>query len=599
MKQHSKWITTRLVFGALLVAAIALWAFEKTTANLFVWDSILYLLNRENHLSDLNIENIYWMMTSLEFYNWHPVTWLSWAIDYQLYGGLDSSGYHFSNNILHAINSVLIFILTLVVFALNNPDSKSYPISTDNYSFIAAVLTAMMFAVHPQHVESVAWVAERKGLLCQLFMLLSILSYVKYVTCQENVKTGWFLSTLGLFSLALLSKPMAVTFPVILLLFDVYPLRRTILLQPIIHSIQRQSSLRLVVEKIPFLLLSAILVLVTINAQQAALSSVSFDLRILNAFNSLILYLVKLVVPLHFSPHYPYLLSPGEIISWNAFVPLVGFLGITLLAVLAWLKGHRAWMIAWLFYLITLSPVLGLIQVGSQGAADRYAYFPTLPAYMLMGAGILTALNHNTIRRFSTLLVVLCVVTLLALSTRQQVQVWQNPLTLWSQAVDSYPKSVFVRNNLAITHLNQGNYEIAAFHFEQSERLMPLAVRMLSWRGLTYLNLGRWKDALIDHVNLGVASETLPDLKVDQHCIQYNIGWLYAQMDMLEQAVELMGRVDPKSLYGPDAKTWLDSLENIDRANDNELVSEELPGFCKLLIPSRMRMNSSWQASVE
>ncbi|MFC1778431.1 hypothetical protein ACFL3I_14025, partial [Pseudomonadota bacterium] len=253
MKQTSVRKKIELLLGALLVAGSAMWAYGETLSNLLVWDSVHYLYMHENRISNLSVENIYWMMTSLEESNWHPLTWLSWAIDYQIYGGLDSWGYHFSNNILHSINSVLVFALMLVIFNLTSPDSKSYQIKTNNFSLVAAVLTASMFAVHPHHVESVAWVAERKDLLCQLFMLLSILAYVKYVTCRKNSKTGWYLATLGLFSLALLSKPMAVTFPVILLLFDVYPLRRSALVQPVFTSIQRQSFLRLVMEKTPFI----------------------------------------------------------------------------------------------------------------------------------------------------------------------------------------------------------------------------------------------------------------------------------------------------------------------------------------------------------
>lgn len=598
MNHPSEWVKTKILIGALLVVTVALWAFEGTTANTFVWDSIHYLFEHENRISHISIENIFWMITSLEASNWHPLTWLSWAIDYQVYGGLESWGYHFSNNILHSLNSVLVFILMLVVFSLNNPDLKSYSISKDNYSLIAALLTALVFAVHPQHVESVAWIAERKDLLCQFFMLLSLLAYVKYVTCQKNVKTLWFLGTLGLFSLAVLSKPMAVTFPVILLLIDVYPLRRTALVEPIISSIQTQSPRHLLLEKIPFILLSAFLVLITMQAQNDALKIVPFDLKMLNALNSIILYLEKLVIPLHFSPHYPYFLSPGGYITpsgnivWGAFAPLAGFVGISFLTVMAWLKDHRAWMIAWLFYLIALSPVLGLIQVGTQGAADRYAYFPTLSVYLLMGSGILAAMNHSAIRRFSVLVIMSCLVTLLAFSVRQQVHIWQNELTLWDQAVNSYPRSVYVRNNLAIAHLNQGNYEIAAYHFDESERLWPISSSFLIWRGFTYMKVGRYKDALKDHINFSQVSEVVLDLKINQFCIQYNTGWLYAQMGMFEKAIEFINKVDPNSISAPDAGIWLKWLVNIDHTNDNKQVNEKLPGFCENLTPSESESTS-------
>lgn len=595
MKKTFDSTAAKLLIAVCLIVLIALWTYQTTTSNLFVWDTTAYLFKWEHRISQLNFENIYWMLTAFEVYNWHPLTWLSWAIDYQLWGGLDSWGYHFSNNTLHAINSVLVFITAIVLFALNDPNSKHYPISTDKYSIIAAFFTAAAFAVHPQHVESVAWVAERKDLLCQLFMLLTLLTYVKYVTCSEKVKTRWYLGTLGMFALALLSKPMAVTLPAILLLIDMYPLRRTALAPTINQSIQQRPLRHLLLEKLPFFALSVAVILFTLFAQTKALSSVSIDLRVFNAFNSIMLYLEKLVIPLHFSPHYPYFLSPNEDITWRAFVPLFSFVAVSFLALAAWQKGNRAWLTAWVFYLIALSPVIGLIQVGGQGAADRYAYFPTLPAYFLLGAGILAALQHSTIRGLATLAVMLSVVTSLAFSARQQVEVWQNPLTLWSQAVLSYPKHVFARNNLAITQLNQGNFESAAYHFEESERLLPNGVTVLAWRGLTYLHLSRYEDAIKDQINLGMAAETMPELKVDQYCIQYNIGWLYMRMDMLEEAFELFSRVDPKSRSGPDAAIWMERLNNIDQSSGNQLVQQELPNFCKTLVPSKVRISGIWQ----
>jgi tetratricopeptide (TPR) repeat protein len=267
---------------------------------------------------------------------------------------------------------------------------------------------------------------------------------------------------------------------------------------------------------------------------------------------------------------------------------MIGFLLVSALAVIAWRKGHRAWLVAWLMYLVALSPVLGLIQVGSQGAADRYAYLPTLPAYVFLGYGLRIALNHSNFRRIATLAMAFAVIVVLTLTTKQQVLVWKNELSLWTQAVESYPESIFARENLAITHLNLGNYEFAAYHFEKSEELSPAPTRNIGWRGLAYLNLGRYEEAIEDHINLGISSEEIPELVVDQHCIQYNIGWLYAHLNMPEEAIELMQRVLPNERYGPDALTWLEYLENVDLTGDGNLVLDGLPGYCKTLIPSRV-----------
>jgi hypothetical protein len=185
MKKDFAWTVGKLLLGIFLITLFTMWTYLETTKNRLVWDSIQYLVHHIFWISSLSTDNIIWMFLSLEVSNWRPLTWISWAIDYQLYGGLLPWGYHLSNNIFHTINSVLVFFLTLVVFGLNRRESKGYPFRSDNNALIAAFLAALLFAVHPQHVESVAWVAERKDLLCQLFILLSMLAYAKYVTCQE------------------------------------------------------------------------------------------------------------------------------------------------------------------------------------------------------------------------------------------------------------------------------------------------------------------------------------------------------------------------------------------------------------------------------
>lgn len=571
-----------------MIALITLWTYHPTTNNLFVWDSKAYLPVFEFWISKMNAYHIVWMFLSLEVANWHPLTWLSWAIDYQLYGGLVPWGYHFSNNLLHAANSILVFLLTLVIFGLNAQESNGYPFRKDNNALIAAFLTALFFAVHPQHVESVAWIAERKDLLFQFFLLLSMLTYVKYVSCDANTKSRWFNGTLSLFVMALLSKPMAVTFPVILLLIDVYPLRRFSWVQTVNRSIRQQTTFYLIREKIPFFLFSLLLVLITLYAQKGALTSISIELRVLNAFNSIIFYLTQLCAPLQFAPLYPYFVDVGESISWKAFIPLFSVVGISLAALYAWTRARHMWLVAWLFYLVTLTPVLGLIQVGSQGAADRYAYFPTLPAYFLLGAGVLAVLKNitTTRRRLVAVLAILPLVLLLVSKTRQQIQIWESDETLWSNTVLMYPENAYAHMYLGGYYFNVRQYEKAAFYFDEVERLKPNEVNSLAWRGLTHLHLGQFEEAIKFHIKLGVATESMPQMKADQFCIQYNIGWLYAQLDMFTESSELFSRLDPVSRLGHDAGIWLDWLENNKKSRNIGPTIETLPGFCNRLLPT-------------
>lgn len=577
----------KLTLGALMVVAASMLTYYKSTENAFVWDTLRYLYKHPFYLSSLGPDHIIWMFSSLEVVNWHPLTWLSWAIDYQLYGGLDTWGYHFSNNILHSINGALLFIVALVVFGLNEPGTTGFPLRKQNIAFIAAFMAALLFAVHPQHVESVAWVAERKDLLCQLFMLLSVLAYVKYATCLKDKKKRWFLTCFTLFLLAILSKPMAVTFPVVLLLIDVYPLRRSPLINPLSRLVTQQSFYILLREKLPFFLLSIFSILITLHAQHDAFVDIPFNLRVLNAFNSIVFYLTQLFVPLHFSPHYPYFVGVGEDITWKAFMPLLGVFSISVASIFAWTRGQHAWLVAWLFYLVTLSPVLGLIQVGEQGSADRYTYLPTLPVYILAGAAILTFLEKSTTaKRWLVILPFLPIVFLLANQTKAQIGVWKDPLSLWQHAAKYSPNSHFVQFNLGITNVNLSKFKEAALNFEIAGNLEPVQGNMLAWRGLTYLHLKRYEEALTVLTELRAASKSMPEIRADDNCIKYNLGWISAQLGMLENAVKFFSSIEAQTKLDPAAMIWLSWLENNSELNNKQLTRAELPGFCEATIPA-------------
>jgi tetratricopeptide (TPR) repeat protein len=568
----------RVLIAIFLIVSVTLVVYYGTTRNGFVWDTVAYLYIHQQHISGLEMDQLGWMLTSLEMTNWHPVTWLSWAIDYRVFGGLNPWGYHISNNLLHSLNSVLVFLLTLVLFGLRQADKRSFPFRSDDKALLAAGVAALLFAVHPQHVESVAWVAERKDLLCQLFLLLTLLAYTRYVCCGTQKSARWYLATLALFGLALLSKPMAVTLPAVLLLMDVYPLRRTKLVDAAYGEIQTRSAGFLLLEKLPFLLLSAGLAWITLQAQQTAMVHMPFDLRLLNAFNSIILYLDKLLIPMSLSPFYPYSINPGEDIAWRAFVPVLGFLAITGLATDAWRRGHKAWLIAWLFYLVTLSPVLGLIQVGFQGAADRYAYFPTLPAYLLAGAGVLAVLQRAP-RSMQALLALVVISAIFGLGTltRQQIQVWQNEMSLWQHAASLHPRNVFIRSSLGLIYYRAGEYPLAVIHFEATGGIPMNRPDILVWRGLSYLRLERYEEALPDFVNLDNALQADPELNFDRSCIQYNVGWVLAQLQRPGEAADWFKMIETDTDPGRDAQTWLNQTQPFHPG--------ALAGFCEDMIP--------------
>lgn len=589
-------IFVKITLASLAIFCVSMWAYYGTTANAFVWDTITYLHHHIFYITYASIDNVIWMFLSLEVANWHPLTWLSWAIDYQIYGGLSPWGFHLTSNILHSINAILVFILTLVLFGLNSDTKKRYPISTNNNALIAAFLAALVWAVHPQHVESVAWVAERKDLLCQLFILLAMLTYVKYVSCDQANKRRWHYITLGMFLLAVMSKPMAVTFPAILLLLDVYPLRRTNLLPARLPRIKTATYLELLIEKIPYILLSLFLVVITLQAQTVAMGNISLDLRLLNAFNSVILYLQKLLIPTGFAAHYPYFIDQGGSISWKAFVPVVAVLGISLATVIAWIKGRPAWLIGWLFYLITLSPVLGLIQVGLQGSADRYAYLPTLPVYLFFGAGMLWLLNKAKLWH-KALLVLLVVVASVGLiyKTQQQVSTWKSEFTLWQHAVEQNPRDIKSLNNLGIMQLNRNNFSDAIKTFSKTLQVNPLYIRSKAYRALTYLYLDDYQNAIADYSELETQHRSDPEVGFDWDCVDFNMGWASAQSSEFENAIASFEKVDPETQLGPDATFWLTALKNRRGMPIDTDRLKELPNFCKWVFRAPMMFKGQRQ----
>jgi|GEM_PF-705534 len=587
-KSNRTAIFVKITLASLAIFCISMWAYYGTTENAFVWDTITYLHHHIFYITYASIDNVIWMFLSLEVANWHPLTWISWAMDYQIYGGLSPWGFHLTSNILHSINAILVFVLTLVLFGLNSDTQKRYPISTNNNALIAAFLAALIWAVHPQHVESVAWVAERKDLLCQLFILLAMLTYVKYVSCDQAKKRRWHYITLGMFLLAIMSKPMAVTFPAILLLLDVYPLRRTNLLPARLPQIKTETYTNLFIEKIPYILLSLFLVVITMQAQTVAMGNIPLDLRLLNAFNSIILYLEKLLIPTGFAAHYPYFIDEGGSITWKTFVPVVAVLGISLATVIAWIKGRPAWLIGWLFYLITLSPVLGLIQVGLQGSADRYTYLPTLPVYLFLGVGLLLLLNRSKLWQKVILVLVIVVASIgLIYKTQQQVLTWKNSYTLWGHSVEQNPKDVKSLHNLGIMQLNHDEYNDAVSTFSKALQVNPLYIRSKAYRALTYLYLDDYTHSITDYSELETQHRSNTKIDIDWNCVGFNTGWAYAHLSEYKNAFNSFEKVEPETQLGSDTSIWLAELKNAMALPIEADRLSELPTFCKWVIQTR------------
>jgi tetratricopeptide (TPR) repeat protein len=442
-----------------LAGAIALATFLVYLAALrndFVnWDDGSYVFENP-HIRSLGSAFLKWAFFDFYEANWHPLTWLSHALDYALWG-LNPLGHHLTNIVLHAINAfIVVFLVIRLLEAWKERAAPNGPPSFLNGRaiLIAAGTTGLLFGLHPVHVESVAWVAERKDLLCALFFLLSVLRYVKYAKDTDGPvhRSGLsqlfntrYLSALGLFVLALMSKPMAVTLPVVLLVLDWFPFNR-------IRS--GRTLWAACVEKLPFFALSLASSIVTILAQRAGgamggLEFVPLSTRALVGAKALVAYLWKMLAPVDLIPFYPYP-ENVSLLSWKYLFLLVLVIAVTVVCIRAARK-RKLLLSAWIYYVVTLIPVLGIVQVGSQSMADRYTYLPSLGPFLLLGltaAWISSKVNYvlagTFIVKIAAGAAAMLVLGGMSYLTLQQIGVWKNSIVLWNSVIAKEPQRAYL-----------------------------------------------------------------------------------------------------------------------------------------------------------
>jgi len=556
-------------FVALLTFLVYLPALRNEFIEL---DDAVYVLDNP-HIRSFSRDLFQWAFFQFYAANWHPLAWISHAADYALWG-LNPLGHHLTSIILHAINTALVVLLAAKLLETAGERSSLHsPASFLNGRtiLITAGVTGLLFGLHPVHVESVAWVAERKDLLCALFFLLSMIMYVKAVRRMEagaerkRVPTGALLSALCFFILALMSKPMAVTLPVVLLILDWYPLNR----------IQSFKTLwEASVEKAPFLVLSLLSSIVTMLAQQTGgamkmMAIAPLSTRILVAVQSLVAYLGKLFLPLNLIPFYPYPRDPS-LYSFEYASTIIMAIGITV-ACIVMVRKRKIWLSAWGYYVITLVPVLGLVQVGEQSMADRYTYLPSLGPFLIAGMGaayLAQKFRHSkrgdTLSSFLTLVLTLSMAIVLSYATVRQAGLWRNGITLWSSVIEREPTQVpfayrlrgqafgkagqfdraaadyskaialnpgFIEtyNDLGMLYGKAGLYEQAIAVFSRSISLGPGHAKSYNNRGRTYFHLGQYGEAL-DDLNRAIALDDTFDVAY------INRGELYYRTGKTAQA---------------------------------------------------------------
>ena len=446
---------------SLLLFVFALAVYNQATHFQFVnFDDDRYVTENLHLRNGLSWTTIKWAITSTDEANWHPLTWMSHALDYQWFR-LNPAGHHFTSIIFHALSGCILFLL---LFRATRRLGLSF-------------LVAAIFALHPSNVESVVWISERKNVLSTFFFLLTLGAYGWYAA-----KPNWkrYLATAGLFICALASKPMVVTLPFVLLLLDYWPLNRiegseskpvAPASAPAVERASRPLT-RLLIEKIPFLALSAASCLITMRAQKAAgaVGALPFPLgvRLKNALYSYVLYIKETLWPANLAPLYPH---PGSALPiWKAALAAVVLLAISV-AILKLRRGYL--LVGWLWFLGTLVPVIGLVQVGNQAMADRYTYIPFIGLFVAIAWGaaeIAEALKLSSAIRIAC---AACVVLTLASVTYRQAGYWHDSLRLWKHALEVTNNNFVAEDEYGGALTQLGRFDEAYPHFVRAAQMQP------------------------------------------------------------------------------------------------------------------------------
>ncbi len=563
-----------------LAGAVALATFIvylPALQNEFVnWDDYYYVYTN-HHIRSLNGTFFKWAFSDFYAGNWHPLTWITHALDYAVWG-LNPLGHHLTNIVLHAFNSFFVVLLaTRIAESWSASTSKNGASTSLNKPAIFAIggITGLLFGLHPLHVESAAWVSERKDLLCGLFFLLSLIMYTHFAAALSDGTTRslsarrlgskWYLLSLGFFILALTGKPMAVSLPVVLLILDWHPFDR-------IRS--RTELLKAVGEKLPFIALSLVSSIVTLLAQRTGMplmDVVPLSSRALVSVRSIAWYLGKMAFPVNLVPLYPY---PHDIraVSWEYLVPVVFVAAVTISCVAA-ARRQKIWLSAWGYYVVTLIPVLGIVQVGAQSMADRYTYLPSIGPFFAVAVAAAWIWVKTTTGERGLLIagaagIVAAIMVFIPLSclTVKQIRIWNNSIDFWSYVINKDPEHVPVAyNDRGLAFEERGHPEKAIEDFTKAIILDPSYADAYWSRGKAYGKIGQADKAIEDYdraiaINpsnseiyfsrglarqkTGRMNEALKDftraiaLNPSYHAAYNNRGILYAKAGMFDKAIE-------------------------------------------------------------
>ncbi len=506
----------KLIIYIFLISAILAVYGQVTQFDFVNIDDNVYVTQNSRVQSGISIKSISWAFFTTYAEFWHPLTWLSLMLDSEFYG-LNAGGYHLTNLILHILSTLLLFWL----------------FNRMTHDIWKSAFVAAFFALHPLHVESVAWIAERKDVLSAFFWMLTLCFYVYYT--EKPVITR-YLPVLCAFILALMSKSIVVTLPFVMILLDYWPLRRFETKKENLFSWQFK-------EKWPFFLLSALFSIFTFLAQfNPTVKYFPLISRLANVPVSLLTYLAKTFWPFNLAIFYPF---SEQISLWQV---LGAALLIILIIAVVIIKAKRTpyLCVGWFWYLISIMPVIGIIQVGKQAMADRYTYLPLIGVGVMLAWGMPLLFTSDNVGKKITFSMGILFISILAFGAWQQCGYWKNSMELFSHALRVTKNNYLAHNNMGLTLFDGGEIEEAIAHYNEALNITPIMpdhALVYNNRGIAYSRLGFYQKAL-DDLNKAIS------MKPDYADAYSNRGIVYSHMNHNQLALEDFNKaVEIKSDY--------------------------------------------------
>ena len=595
--------TRRGLLICLFLAVITLAVYWQVTNHSFlIYDDSTYVTENRHVQDELTLESVIWALTTTHGGNWHPLTWLSHMFDIRLYG-LNAAGHHLTSLFFHIANTLLLFI----VFNKMTRD------------FWQSGFVAALFALHPLHVESVAWVSERKDVLSTFFWVLTMLSYIWYV---ESPKINRYLFVMLFFILGLMAKAMLVTLPFVLLLLDFWPLKRFQWCTDRLCKGEKgtalavRNSLQLIREKVPLLVPVVLSSIITFKAQlsSGAVSSLevfSLKVRVANAFVSYASYVVKAIWPVNLAVFYPH---PGNLLPWWQTAGSMVLVAAACFGAIGMLKKYPYVFVGWFWYLGTLVPVIGLVQIGSQAMADRYTYVPLIGLFILIAWGTPVLWQRWHQAKIWLAVLATALISILTATTWQQVSYWQNSFTLFTHDVKVTGHNSLAHYILGLFLDQQGKVDEAMFHYSRSVYLNPISsdYNIFFKMGYILYQQGKLDEAMVHfkeslqrnpnraetYNNMGIILACQGDVTgaiKHYHAVlrinpnhagaYYNLGRIYANQGETAEAIICYRTallIEPHMAQALYHQSWIAATHENDKFRDGIKAVELAEKLCKL-----------------